>query len=369
MLIDTTLREGAQLFGAYFTLDAREAIATALFDLGVEEVELGWVGQEGIDLLAGRVRGRAGRASLGVWCPCRETDVRTAAALPVDRVNIGVPVSDAHIAKRLGLDRAGVLERIASTVLTARLLGVAYVSVGLEDISRADPEFALTAALTAAEAGASRVRLSDSLGLLTPARTREMVCRFRAALKIDMAVHCHDDFGMATANAVTALEAGADFADASVLGIGERSGIAATEELAAHLSLNAGTGRYRTGGLRELCRFVSRAAGVPIPRTKAVAGNDIFACESGLHAHALSKSPDLFEPYDPAAVGLGRRIAVGGKSGRGAVVTALERLDLHCPDRDLPKLVEAVRRLAWERGRPLTRDEFTGLATRCPESD
>ncbi|MFH1915494.1 MAG: pyruvate carboxyltransferase [Pseudomonadota bacterium] len=369
MLIDTTLREGAQLFGAYFSLDAREAIATALCDLGVEEVELGWVGQEGIELLAGRMRGRAGRASLGVWCPCREKDVRAAAALPVDRVNIGVPVSDAHIAKRLGTDREGVLERIASAVLAARLLGVTYVSVGLEDVSRADQEFALTAALTAAEAGASRVRLSDSLGLLTPTRAAEMVARFRAALDIDLAVHCHDDFGMATANAVTALEAGADYADASVLGIGERSGIAATEELAAHLCLNSGTRAYRTEGLRGLCRAVSKAAGVPIPRTKSIAGNDIFACESGLHAHALSKSPDLFEPFDPAAVGLGRHIAVGGKSGRGAVASALDRLDLHCPDRDLPELVEAVRRLAWERGRPLTHDEFAGLAARCAESD
>jgi len=369
MLTDTTLREGAQLFGTYFSLAAREAIANALIGLGVEEVELGWVGQEDMDTLARQVRPRAGKCRLSVWCPCREPDVRRAAALAVDRINIGVPVSDAHIGKRLGTDRSGVLERIAGTVLAARMLGVDYVSVGLEDISRADGEFALTAARTAAESGASRVRLSDSLGLLTPSRTQGLVARFRAALEIDLAIHCHDDFGMATANAVTALEAGADYADASVLGIGERSGIAATEEMMAHLALNAGTGRYRTGGLRDLCRLVSMAAGVPIPRTKAVAGEDIFACESGLHAHALSKSPDLFEPYDPAALGMRRRIAVGGKSGQGAVTHALESLDVRCPEQALPGLVQAVRRLARERGRPLTRDEFAGLAARCAEPD
>lgn len=371
MLIDTTLREGAQLFGAYFSLEAREAIASGVIDLGVEEVELGWVGQEDVDALARRVRAhavRAGRTRLSVWCPCREADVREAARLPVDRICIGVPVSDQHIGQRLGTDRQGVLERIASTVLAAGLLGARYVSVGLEDVSRADPDFALTAALTAAEAGAARVRLSDSLGLLTPARTMAMVARFRAALDIDLAVHCHDDFGMATANAVTALEAGADYADASVLGIGERSGIAATEELAAHLALNARSASYRPGGLRALCALVAREAGVPVPRTKAVAGDDIFACESGLHAHALSKSPALFEPYDPAAIGADRRIAVGGKSGRGAVRTALDSNDLHCPDDAIPNLVAAVRRLARERGRPLTGDEFARLAADCPES-
>ncbi|MUM77987.1 pyruvate carboxyltransferase [Pseudodesulfovibrio sp. F-1] len=368
MLIDTTLREGAQLFGAYFSLDTREAIANALIDLGVEEIELGWVGQEDMDILARRVRARAGRTRLSVWCPCRESDVPRAAALPVDGINIGVPVSDAHIRKRLGIDRPGVLQRIAQTVLAARMLGVGYVSVGLEDISRADLEFARTAALTAAGSGASRVRLSDSLGQLTPRRTYDLVARFRAALSIDLAVHCHDDFGMATANAITALEAGADYADASVLGIGERSGIAATEELAAHLTLNTGTRRYRPGGLRELCRFVSRAAGVPIPRTKAVAGEDIFACESGLHAHALNKSPNLFEPYDPASLGMDRRIAVGGKSGRKAVTDALGHLDFHCTEQALPVLVEAVRSLAREQGRPLSSDEFAGLAARFAES-
>jgi homocitrate synthase NifV len=362
MLIDTTLREGAQLFGAYFPLDAREAIISGLLDLGVEEIEIGWVGQEDLEELARLVRPRAGATRLSVWSPCREADIRTAAALPVDRVNIGVPVSDLHIEKRLGTDREGLIERLAHTVLAAGLLGIEYISVGLEDVSRSDPTFAVRAALVAADAGARRVRLSDSLGVLTPVRMQELVRLFRPALDIELAVHCHDDFGMATANAVTALDAGVDYADTSVLGIGERSGIAATEELAAYLSLKEETRHaYRTNGLRALCRLVSEAAGVPIPRTKSIAGDDIFACESGLHAHALSKSPALFEPYDPARIGADRRIAVGGKSGRGAIVNALDDCRLHCPDKDIPALVAAVRQLSWELRRPLTPGEFARL--------
>ena len=363
MLIDTTLREGAQLFGAYFTRETREAIVDGLLALGVDELELGWVGQDGLAPFIGAIRPRAGRTALSVWTPCREQDIRAAAGLGVDRVNIGVPVSDRHIAERLRLDRDGLKEKLASTVLLAKLLGIAYISVGLEDASRADRAFALEAALLARDMGASRIRLADSLGVLTPLETADMVREFRAALDTDLAVHCHDDFGMGTANAVTALASGADFADTSVLGIGERSGIAATEELAAHLTLRKeATHAYRTEAIRDLCDTVSQAAGIPIPRTKAIAGKDIFCCESGIHAHALTKSPALFEPYDPDRVGADRTVAVGGKSGRAAIADALGQTGLAHQDHDIPALLKAVREHAHRLRRPLTPHEFARLA-------
>lgn len=363
MLIDTTLREGAQLFGAYFPVETRKEIISGLLTLGIDEIELGWAGQEGLKELVDMIRPAAGKTPLSVWTPCRQLDIRAVAELGVDRINIGVPVSDLHIAKRLRTNRDGLLEKIASTVLAASFVGIPYISVGLEDVSRADREFALTAARVAQDMGASRIRLSDSLGLLAPQEMSELTTQARAALDIDIAVHCHDDFGMATANAVTALGSGADYADVSVLGIGERSGIAATEELAAFLTLKEATHAYRTEALRPLCDFVSAAAGVPIPRTKSVAGEDIFACESGIHVHALGKSPELFEPYDPDAVCAARRVAIGGKSGRAAVVTALDEKGLACPDQEIPALVSAVRRLSWELKRPLTDAELADLTS------
>ena len=361
MLIDTTLREGAQLFGAYFTLDMKERIISGLINLGVDEIEIGWVEQEGLDELVSRIRPMAMKTRLSVWSPCREADIRMVAQLSVDRVNIGVPVSDMHIEKRLGTDRDGLLERLARTVLTAGLTGIEYISVGLEDVTRADEKFALTAAQLAQSMGASRIRLSDSVGVSTPLEMAKLVKTFKQQLDIDLAVHCHDDFGMATGNAITALKSGADYADVSVLGIGERSGIAATEELAAYLSLKEKSHAYQTDRLRELCHFVSHAAGVPIPRTKSIAGEDIFSCESGLHAHALSKSPDLFEPYDPAAINADRKAAVGGKSGRAAIVSALGEEGIQYQDHEIPGLVSAVRELSWELKRPLTPIEFSEL--------
>lgn len=364
MLIDTTLREGAQLFGAYFSIDMREAIVRDLLTLGIDEIELGWVGQEGLEELIERVHPLAGDTKLSVWSPCRDADVKQAAALCVDRVNIGVPVSDIHIEKRLGTDREGLLEKVARMVLAAGLMDISYVSVGLEDISRAAPSFALSVAELAQDMGAARIRLSDSLGLLTPPESASLIQTYRAHLDIDLAVHCHNDFGMATANAVTALSTGADYADVSILGIGERSGIAATEEVAAYLTIKEESHGYQTASIRNLCDRVSQAAAIPIARTKAVAGKDIFSCESGIHAHALSKSPTLFEPYSPEAIGADRIVAVGGKSGRAAVVSALGESEIDCPEQAIPALVSAVRKLAWELERPLTHGEFAQLAKR-----
>ncbi|WP_319471322.1 pyruvate carboxyltransferase [uncultured Pseudodesulfovibrio sp.] len=363
MLIDTTLREGAQLFGTYFNRETKERIISGLLALGTNEMELGWVGQEGLKELVEWARPIKGETALSVWSPCRGADIRKAAALGVDRVNIGVPVSDLHIENRLGTDREGLLERLARSVLTAGILGIRYISVGLEDASRADEAFALAAARLAQDMGASRIRLADSVGVLTPARMMGLAATFRRHLDIDLAVHCHDDFGMATANALTALQAGADYADCSILGIGERSGIAATEELATYLTLKEDNhdDTYQTDGIRDLCNFVSHAAGVPIPRTKAVAGKDIFACESGIHVHAMGKSPDLFEPYNPDTIGANRIVAVGGKSGRRAVAGALEEHDIAHDEADLPTIVDAVRRLSHKLERPLTTMELVSL--------
>ncbi|WP_319776913.1 pyruvate carboxyltransferase [Maridesulfovibrio sp.] len=361
MLIDTTLREGAQLFGAYFNLETRKRIASSLVAMGVDEIELGWVGQEDLDLFAAYAKSLEGKTAFSVWSPCREKDIETAGKLGLKRINIGVPVSDLHIEKRLRSDRQAILRKLAAAVRTAKNCGFEYISVGLEDISRADGNFSLSMALHAEVCGASRVRLADSLGQLTPLAMEKLVNRFKDKVNIDIAVHCHDDFGMATANSFTALEAGADYADCSVIGIGERSGIAATEELVARLTLREGSSRYSTAVLKEACMLVGKAAKVAIPRTKAVVGTDIFACESGLHTHALSKSPELFEPYDPESVGTARKLAVGGKSGRAAVRNALDEYGIDCGTDSLSTLTEAVRQLSLRLERPLTRSEFIKL--------
>lgn len=362
MLIDSTLREGAQAFGVYFGTGARRRMASILAASGVDEIECGWVGQDGLADFVRWARAalppmERGGPALSAWCPCREADVREAVGLGVDRLNIGAPSSAAHRQKRLGLSLDELRERVRVVVSTARAGMVPYISVGLEDASRAALPEALALARAALQAGAARIRISDTVGVLTPLSTARLVEAFVLELAAPVAFHGHNDLGMATANAVTALECGASFVDVSVLGLGERAGIAALEEVAAWLALRAPEARaYDLPALRGLCRVAADAARVPVARNKAVAGEDVFASESGLHVHGLLRDPDLFEPFAPEDVGATRRLGVGAKSGGAAVGAALCRIRqqlVQDAGRDA-SLMERVRELAARLGRPLT---------------
>ncbi len=361
MLIDTTLREGAQMFGTYVPQEARIAIAGLIADMGVEEIEIGWVGQEGLAELAASLRTRGVHCDVSVWSPCRPVDVYRAAGLGVDTVSIGLPVSDLHIAERLRTDRAGLTAMLRETVGLAHSCGIRRISIGLEDVNRADQDVALSMARMAKDLGAVRIRLADTLGVMTPDRIRELVRFFADGVDMEIAIHCHNDFGMATANAITALAAGAHWADVSVLGIGERSGISALEEVAGHLRLVQGYEVYDMNVVRELCDLVASHARIPIARNRPVAGEDIFAAESGLHVDGILKNPALFEPYDPTQTGARRILALGAKAGRGAVKTMLGQMGFDASLHRLNSLVDKVRQRAANSGRPLRRDELKTL--------
>ncbi|THB66570.1 MAG: pyruvate carboxyltransferase [Desulfovibrio sp.] len=371
MLIDTTLREGAQLFGVYMNGEDRIRIMRGLEQLGVQEMELGWIGQEGIQEQLDSARSLNPRAHLSVWSPCRMQDIRTAAEMGVTRLNLGMPVSDAHLSERLGLGREQALELVELSVGLALQLGIEEVSLGLEDVSRADTSFALRMAELAVRTGAWRIRLADTVGVFTPLDMADLVRVFRDKVKCFLAVHCHNDFGMATANSCTGLEAGADYADVSLLGMGERAGIAATEEVAAWLAVQAGADSYDLEGLRPLCEQAAELADLPLSRIKAVAGKDIFACETGLHVHGIHRNTDLFEPFSPELVGAERRVGLGAKSGRAAVRSALlEDIpdDRPWAEAVITALTKAVRRCSLELGRPLSHGEFHDLAAVCKGS-
>jgi homocitrate synthase NifV len=341
MLIDTTLREGAQMFGTSIPQEARIEIASRIAEMGVEEIEIGWMGQEGLEELVQALRGRGVICDLSVWSPCRTVDVYRAAGLGIDTINIGLPVSDLHIAERLRTDREGLTCMLRETVGLAHSCGIRRISIGLEDVTRADQDFALSMARMAKELGAERIRLADTLGVMTPTRIAELVRFFAEGVDMEIAIHCHNDFGMATANAITALEAGAHWADVSVLGIGERSGISALEEVAGHLRLVQGYDIYDMNLVRDLCDLVAEYARIP---------------------DGILKNPALFEPYDPAQTGAKRILALGAKAGRGAVRTMLRQVGLDGPLHSIGSLMDAIRERAHRTGRPLTQGEVQALA-------
>ncbi|WP_243439673.1 LeuA family protein [Fundidesulfovibrio soli] len=356
-LIDSTLREGEQCFGVYFRPEQKADILERLCRLGVDELELGVAGRdESLAALLALARARDGAPPVSVWTACRRDAIETAAPLGADWLHMGLPVSAAHMRTRLKMEEDQLLEHLARHVALAGELGAARVSVGLEDASRADPDFLMRAALAAQSAGAARVRLSDTVGVWNPLSVAEAVARLKAGVNIAVGVHCHDDFGLGTGNALAGLLAGADYADCTVLGLGERAGLACTEELAAYLHLRLGRD-YAVAELPGLCEAVALAAGIEISPRKAVAGTGQFACETGLHVHGIARDPALFEPYDPARLGLTRSTALGKKSGRAAVAAKLNEMGIDPAAVDVEKLVSRVREASERLGRPLTEQE------------
>jgi homocitrate synthase NifV len=360
MLIDTTLREGEQRYQVYFSPEDKRSIVEMLARTGVDEVELGVAGRDvGLSRLVHEARAILPlRTRVSVWSAARRGDLVRAAAMQPDIINMAIPVSDLHIEKRLGRDRAFVLDRIRQLLEFAGKICDARISIGLEDATRADLDFLLEAARTAEEAGAWRVRISDTIGMCDPLRMARIVNHVRETVSCRLAVHCHDDLGMATANAVASLSAGADSADVSALGLGERAGIAALEQVAAHAVLNLGSEAYDLLSIKELCGIVGSLASVPATGHEPVIGERLFWCETGLHVDALYKDQRTYEPFDPKLVAATRKRSLGKKSGAAAVRWKCAELSV---DMNCESLVEAVRRRSEQNGGVLDDTDLIAL--------
>ncbi|HIJ79531.1 MAG: pyruvate carboxyltransferase [Desulfobulbaceae bacterium] len=357
-LVDSTLREGDQTAGLSFSLEQKVELAAGLVRLGIEEIEVGVANLLAPELteLVRRCRAQAQVARLALWCRCVPEDIAFAATLAPEVLSLSIPLSDLHIATKLGKNRPWVLARIAQSIGLARNGGLNYVSIGFEDATRADPKFVLRAAQVAERAGADRVRLADTVGIATPASIGNLLKIVREKVSLELGVHMHNDFGMATANAVAAFEAGADWADVTLLGLGERAGNSRLEEVAGFLALRQGRG-YRLETLRPLTSLVAKMAKKEIDPQHPLVGERIFACETGLHLLGLARDHRTYEPYDPALVGASRQAIYGGKIGRGGVRLRLEQLGLQCSGQNLSGLTDRFRRQCLALGRPLVDHE------------
>ncbi|MEN9353444.1 MAG: hypothetical protein RL318_769 [Fibrobacterota bacterium] len=357
MILDTTLREGLQRVGVYLDLAGRIEVARALLQAGIPELEIGVVGRDGtVPALLEALRHEFPQARLWVWARMRREDVEAAARMGATHVALCAPTSEKHLDVRMGMTASELPDLVTNVVSHARALGL-EVSMGMEDASRATREDLWLAAQAARRAGARRVRLADTVGVLAPNEVAELVLFLRQT-GLEVGFHGHDDFGMATANALAALDAGAVAVDTTLLGAGERAGIAATERLGAYLSVRRGAA-FDLRALSHAAHEFADAAKVAIPPHAPVVGSRIFACETGLHVAALSKVPDLYEPFSPEAVGAERDLRVGAKSGIAAIGQILSNLGSDRPVTE--DLVRQVRSTSELLGRPLERGELMTL--------
>ncbi len=363
-LIDSTLREGEQTPGVVFFDKDKCNIIDGLHRVGIDEIELGIAAPQNTYLpqLIKEARKRTGGSCrLSLWCRCKAEDIAFAATCFPDLLALSIPVSDPHIRERLGKEREWVNKALAASIQQALTAGIPAVSVGMEDASRADRDFLRATTKIAEQHGATRIRLADTVGICSPARMTTLVQTVKEAVSLPLAVHCHNDFGMATANSIAALEAGADSLDVTVLGLGERAGNCRLEEVIGYLALVLGEKRYHPEFLPELCRLVAETAGRDIADNHPLVGSAIFTCESGLHQHGLTVNPDMYEPYAPERVGGTRRLRFGEKTGARAVQLQLHKAGLRLDEMQLKDLVSRIR----SGGQVLNQEQLLRFAAEC----
>ncbi len=360
-IIDTTLREGLQTAGVNFSYDQKLAIVRALSLVGIEEIEMGIATRFDDELSSLLMESRliAPRTSFSLWCRCIDEDIEYAAQLSPDVLSLSIPVSDLHIEKKLRKSRQWVLQTVIKSVTHAMKAGFKKVSLGLEDATRADRTFLQKIIQTASEYGAYRIRIADTVGISTPSGLIHLIQELNTQ-GLEIGVHTHNDFGMATANAISALEEEAHWADVTVLGLGERAGNARLEEIVGFLALKADR-PYRSRELKSLCDQVSEASSKPIDQQHPVIGNNIFTSETGLHLQGMSIDPDTYEPYNPARVGAMRRLLYGAKIGRKSFLNRIAQLQVHATPERLEDIFIAFRKKAKLLGRPLLDKEIRAL--------
>lgn len=367
-IIDSTLREGEQTPGVRFNQEQRYAIIRQLCQVGVDELELGVASAKNShlpELLAFARQidyGSKKQRQLGLWCRCLPEDIGFAATCRPDVLSLSIPASDLHINERLQKDRTWILATLRRAVIQARESGIPFISLGLEDATRAEPDFLCQLAHAAADCGVQRLRLADTVGIASPATMTTMVKMIQEQSGLPCGVHTHNDFGMATANAIAALEAGASWIDATVLGLGERAGNCRLEEAVAFLCLQKRAGDYQIHLLPALCRTVSNAAGITIAGNHPVIGSAIFTCETGLHLHGLTVNPNTYEPYSPDKVGARRTLRFGAKCGKRALSNHLARLGYPIDDHRAATLSTKLRNLTDHQGQGLSTPELIRLA-------
>ncbi len=341
---DSTLRDGEQAPGVVFDLEEKVAIARALEQAGVEEIEAGIPAMGRAEIEAVAAVGTALHRSQAIaWCRMTEADVKAATHTGLRRVHLSVPVSERQIAAKLGERHADVLARIRRVVRYARDHGF-EVSVGGEDASRAASDFVCDVVLAAEDAGAHRFRFADTLGVLDPFQAYSIFRRLCRETDMELEFHGHDDLGLATANTLAAVQGGATHVSVCVLGLGERAGNAALEEVVVALDEIAGrTTRVRTDQLPALAELVARTARRPIPEGKSIVGAAAFTHESGIHVAGLLRDPQSYEALRPERFGRTRRIVLGKHSGRAAVAHALSSLGVVAAPGDVALVLEQIR--------------------------
>jgi homocitrate synthase NifV len=360
LINDTTLRDGEQAPYVAFNTQEKIEIATLLYAAGADELEVGipaMGSKEQSDLkeiLALHLPIR-----IMSWNRATMSDLEASLKCGVKALDLSIPVSSELIDVKFRGDKERLLQNLSDVVRVAKQEGL-FVCIGGEDSSRAESGFLKEVLTLGASLGADRFRYCDTVGILTPNQTYKNISDLVGVLPIEM--HTHNDFGMATANAVAGIEAGALSANTTVIGLGERAGNASFEQLL--MSLKYQFNEERTIDpvvLKKLVGRVSKASKRKIASNTPIVGRDIFSHESGIHADGMMKSSHSYEPFSPEAVGLHRYFPIGKHSGSATLIYHLQQLGIQATKESVKALLPKVREIVTRRKRVMNQQELGEL--------
>ncbi|NUQ75403.1 MAG: hypothetical protein HUU21_17790 [Polyangiaceae bacterium] len=352
ILEDTTLRDGEQSPGVALNKKTKVEIFDLLVEAGVTWIEAGIpvMGGEELDTMRAIVERCPAGVTAMAWNRGVRADVAQSLDLGFKAVHMGLPTSQVHLKDSVNRDRKWLLGQVADLIKYAKDRG-AYVSVSAEDVARTEVSFLQEYAAWTSEAGADRLRLSDTIGILGPSQYAERVAAVRKAAPIDLMCHAHNDMGLATANTLAGLEAGARYFHVTVNGIGERAGMADIAQMVFALKIIHGIDLGIKGAvLKKLSNVVAQATKAPVPPWHPIVGSNVFTHESGIHVNGMLNNAKAFEPISPDEVGETRRYILGKHSGRSNVRYALEQEGVEPREEFIQACLELVRAESIARG-------------------
>ena len=364
-IFDTTLRDGEQTPGVSLSPEKKLNIAKKLDELGIDAIETGFpVISDGEREAVKMITSANLKAELCGLARTNKKDIDAAIDCGLNYIHTFIATSDIHLEYKLKMTREEALSKAIEAVEYGKSRGL-QVEFSAEDATRTDREFLKKVFGEVAKAGADRIDIPDTVGYSTPQYIAEITKDAIDATKLPVSVHCHNDFGLAVANAISGIQAGAQCAHVTINGIGERAGNASLEEFV--MALNSlqfeqkwGT-NINTKLLYETSRYVSKLVGITVQPNKAIVGENAFGHESGIHTHGVLSNPLTYEPISPEVVGRTRWLQVGKHAGIHGMNAMLKEYGVEPNDEQTKQILDQVKNIG-DQGKQVTEVELLSIA-------
>ena len=362
-IFDTTLRDGEQSPGVSLTLDDKIEIAKQLGVLGVDSIEAGFpASSEGEKKVVKEIVGCKLNTEIVALSRCNKKDIDAAIETGVPAVHVFVPTSPVQMKYAVNLSPEQVSSAAVESIEYVKKHGL-VCEFSPMDATRTKPAFLKQICQAAEKAGMDRLNVPDTVGIMVPRTMHKLIADLGRVVNTPISVHCHDDFGMAVANSLAAVEAGATQVHVTINGLGERAGNASLEEvvMSLHMLYKLKT-NVNTRLLYSTSRMVAALTGLPVQANKAIVGENAFAHESGIHTRGVTVKPLTFEPIKPELVGRTRKLVAGKLAGTRGIKAELEEIGIHPSEKQLREIVQRVKDLG-DKGKMVTDADLFALTS------